>query len=93
MQLLVELNDLIHILNQMRILCQDMNQILALIVRLHHNICALSSGISLPLINYIEQLNDLSLAYVVNNHLDLIIARLNKQVLKLYQVVFEHVTE
>ncbi len=70
-----------------------MNQILALTVRLHHNICALSRGISLLRINYIEQLNDLSLAYVVNNHLDLIIARLNKQVLKLSQIVFEYVAE
>jgi hypothetical protein len=44
-------------------------------------------------INDVEQFNDLSLADIVNNHLDLIVARLDKELLQLRQIVLEDVAE
>jgi len=72
-----------------RIFSQYMNQILALIISLHDHITLLSPTPILLRINYIEQLDYLSLTYIIHDHLHLIIARLNKQLLQLCQVVFE----
>ena len=71
-----------------------MNQILPLIIGLHNHITLLSPIAPILLgINYIEQLDNLSLAYIIHDHLHLVVSRLDKQLLQLCQVVLEYVPE
>jgi len=69
---------------------------LTLVISLHDDIATLRI-LSLFFfffgINDVEQFNDLSLADIVNNHLDLIVARLDKELLQLRQIVLEDVAE
>lgn len=79
----------------MSIFSKHMNQILPLIIGLHDNIILLSITATTVLlgINNIEQLDNLSLANIINDHLHLVVARLDKQLFQLCQVIFEQVPE